>query len=124
MYLYHLICTTLSTGHVINQPSKLIPVKNNLPKIEERGVRVTRVIFNLDRFNGLIYAGDPMEAFLVQVRVAHHGVEEREGMAVGRGDAKLALRLKPACGKARPQGHHSETIKKPYSAALVMRESR
>ena len=51
-----------------------------------------------------------MEVFLAQVRVAHHGVEEREGMAVGRGDAKLALKLKPACGKAWPRGHHSETI--------------
>jgi len=37
-------------------------------------------------------------------------VEEREGMAAGRRAAQLALRLKPACGKARPQRHHSETI--------------
>lgn len=52
----------------------------------------------------------------MQVRVAHHGVEEREGMALGRGDAKLALRLKAACGKAQPQRHHSKTIIKLFSS--------
>lgn len=55
----------------------------------------------------------------MQVRVAHHGVEEREGMAVGRGDAKLALRLKPVCGRAEPQGHHLETIIKLFSNTVA-----
>lgn len=48
------------------------------------------------------------------MRVAHPGVERREGLAVGTGDAELPLRLKPECGKA--QGHHSETIIKPFSS--------
>lgn len=52
----------------------------------------------------------------MRVRVAHHGVEERERMAVGRGDAKPALRLKSACGKVQAQGHHSETIIKLFSS--------
>lgn len=37
-------------------------------------------------------------------------------MAVGRGDAKPALRLKSACGKVQAQGHHSETIIKLFSS--------
>lgn len=49
------------------------------------------------------------------MRVARPGVEQREGVAVGTGDAELPLRLKPECGKA--QGHHSETIIKPFSSS-------
>lgn len=37
-------------------------------------------------------------------------------MAVGRRDVRLALRPKPACGNARPQRHHSETIIKLFSS--------
>lgn len=42
-------------------------------------------------------------------------MEQREGLAVGTGDAELPLRLKPECGKA--QEHHSETIIKPFSSS-------
>lgn len=57
----------------------------------------------------------PSGGFFGPVRVAHPSVERREGLAVGTGDAELPLRLKPECGKA--QGHHSETIIKPFSSS-------
>lgn len=57
----------------------------------------------------------PSGGFFGPVRVAHPGVERRAGLAVGTGDAELPLRLKPECGKA--QGHHSETIIKPFSSS-------
>lgn len=57
----------------------------------------------------------PSGDFFGPVWVAHPGVERRAGLAVGTGDAELPLRLKPECGKA--QGHHSETIIKPFSSS-------
>lgn len=81
------------------------------------GVRVARVIFNLEQFNALIYVGTREGFSGARQSGTQRCGGERAGLAVGGWDVRAALRPRPVCGNARPQRHHSETIIKPFSSA-------